>query len=100
MTTQVLFRIDPRVKEKAARRARQEGVPLGAVLKFATKAYANGDLHLAVTSTPEIPNAKTARLLAEVDRDIAAGRNLSPVFEDVDSAIAHLRSAVKKHKKQ
>lgn len=100
MTTQVLFRVDPRVKEKAVQRARREGVPLGVVLKFATNAYANGELHLAVTSTSEIPNAKTARLLAEIDRDIKAGRNLSPIFDDADSAIAYLRTATKKHQEK
>ncbi len=100
MTTQVLFRTDPQVKARAARRARLEGMPLGAVLNLATKAYAEGSLDVCVVGREEIPNAKTARLLAEIDRDIKAGRNLSPVFEDVDSAIAHLRAAVKRHKEK
>lgn len=94
--SQVLFRVDPRVKRRAVQRARQEGVPLGAVLKLATKAYGNGDLHLGVTHRlPEIPNARTRKALAAIDRDIKAGRNLSPVFEDVESFLSSLRGEKK-----
>ncbi len=93
--SQVLFRVDPRVKQRAVRRARQEGVPLGAVLKLATRAYANGDLHLGVTnSVSEIPNARTRKALAQIDRDIAAGKNLE-AYDNVDSFIASLKRHVK-----
>ncbi len=97
MTSQVLFRVDPKVKERAVQRARQEGVPLAAVLKLATKAYGNGHLHLEVTGAAEIPNARTRRSLAQIDRDIAAGKNLS-IYNDVDSFFSSLKRPLKSRK--
>lgn len=49
MTTQVVFNIDPKIKAKAMKRAKREGVPFAAVLKMATKAFAEGRLGLDIT---------------------------------------------------
>ncbi len=91
----MLFRVDPAVKTRATRRARQEGIPLGVVLKFATKAYANGELNLGITQSPEILNEKTVRQLAGIDRDIRLKKNLSPVVDDVESFLNSLRAVRK-----
>ena len=40
MTTQIVFNIDPKIKAQAMKRAKREGVPFSAVLKMATKAFA------------------------------------------------------------
>ena len=44
MTTQVIFKIDKKLKERAMKRAENEGLPFASVLKLATKAYVEGDL--------------------------------------------------------
>ena len=48
MTTQIVFNIDPKIKAKAMQRAKKEGVPFASVLKFATKAFANGELSVGL----------------------------------------------------
>lgn len=42
MTTQVVFNVDSKIKAKAMKRAKQKGIPFAAVLKLATKAFAEG----------------------------------------------------------
>ena len=49
MTTQIVFNIDPKIKAQAMKRAKREGVPFSAVLKMATKAFADGDLSMELT---------------------------------------------------
>jgi antitoxin component of RelBE/YafQ-DinJ toxin-antitoxin module len=44
MTSQVIFKIDTKVKEKAMKRAKAEGVPFASFLKMATEKYAEGEL--------------------------------------------------------
>ena len=42
MTTQIVFNIDPKIKAKAMKRAKAEGIPFAAVLKLAAEAFAEG----------------------------------------------------------
>lgn len=49
MTTQVVFNLDEKVKARAMRRAKKEGVAFAAVLKFAAKAFADGELSIGIT---------------------------------------------------
>lgn len=49
MMTQVVFNIDPKIKAQAMRRAKKEGVPFAAVLKLATKAFADGRFSVDIT---------------------------------------------------
>ncbi len=44
MTSQVIFKIDTKIKEKAMKRAKAEGVPFASFLKMATEKYAEGEL--------------------------------------------------------
>lgn len=48
MTTQVVFNVDSKIKAKAMKRARKEGIPFAAVLKMATKAFAEGRFSIDV----------------------------------------------------
>jgi len=48
MATQVVFNIDPKIKAKAMKRAKREGVPFASVLKFAAKAFAEGRFSIDV----------------------------------------------------
>jgi antitoxin component of RelBE/YafQ-DinJ toxin-antitoxin module len=44
MTSQVIFKIDTKIKEKAMKRAKAEGVPFASFLKMATEKYAEGEM--------------------------------------------------------
>lgn len=44
MTSQVIFKIDTKIKEKAMKRAKAGGVPFASFLKMATEKYAEGEL--------------------------------------------------------
>ena len=75
MTSQVVFTVDSKIKAKAMRRAKREGVPFAAVLKLATKAYAEGTSHIEMVSEEKF-NAKTARIIRAALRDAEQGKNI------------------------
>ena len=86
MTSQVIFKIDSKLKDKAMKRARQAGLPFASVLKFATQAYADGRFDIGLSEPePERFNAKTRKALEESLKDIKEGKNLSPVFDASDT---------------
>jgi len=93
MTSQVIFRIDKRLKDQAMKKARKQGMPLALVLKLATQAYTEGRLNVDVRE-PERFNAKTRKEIEEALEDIKHGRNLSPVFDadDIKGMDAYLNS--------
>ena len=91
MTSQVAFRIDKKLKDKALKKAQNEGLPLAAVLLLATKAYVEGDLDVQLVTQRKL-NAKTRRELQTISKDIRQGKNLSPPFGNAKDAIAYLKS--------
>lgn len=95
MTTQVIFKIDKKLKEKAVKKARKEGISLTAFYKHATERYVEDDLRVGLVQGPEIPNARTARLLERIDKDVKAGKNLSPGFDNAEDAIRYLKDYVR-----
>ncbi len=48
MTTQVVFNIDPKIKARAMKRAKRDGIPFASVLKFAARAFADGTLSVGI----------------------------------------------------
>ena len=48
MTTQIVFNIDPKVKARAMKRAKSEGIPFSAILKVMTKGFADGRFSLDI----------------------------------------------------
>ena len=91
MTSQVVFRIDKKLKDKAIKKAQNEGLPFAAVLKLATKAYVEGDLDVQLVTQRKL-NAKTRRELRRISQDIRQGKNLSPPFDNAKDAVAYLKS--------
>ena len=75
MTTQVVFKVDPKVKAKAMKRARKEGIPFAVVLKLLSRAFAEGRLSIDVTK-PERFNVKTEKELKKALRDVEQGKNI------------------------
>ncbi len=82
MTTQIVFNIDPKIKARAMKRAKQEGVPFASFLKMATEKFAEGEYSVGIIPR-EIPNARTARELLKASADFRKGKNISPAFSSV-----------------
>ncbi len=100
MTTQILFNIDSMLKKKVAARAKREGVSLSDVFKFAAKAYADESINFGLIERPEIPNTRTAKRWAKIDQDITEDRNVSPLFDSAEDAIAYLKKEVAHYRKK
>ncbi len=93
MTTQVIFKIDRKIKDQAMKKARGEGIAFASVLKLATKAFISGDLDIALVEKEEF-NLKTRREIRQAMKDIAHGKNLSPAFNNANDAIEYLKKAI------
>ncbi len=91
MTTQVIFKIDKKLKDLAMKKAQNEGLPFGAVLKLATKAFVDGTFDVGLISN-ETFNPATAKSLKKALKDIENGKNLSRSFSSAKEAIAYLKS--------
>ena len=91
MITQVIFKLDKKLKDQAIQKAQQQGIALSSVLKMATKAFVAGDLKVDLVQ-PEKFNAKTQKIIDKAVKDIKAGKNLSPRFNNVEDFIKYLKS--------
>ncbi len=91
MTTQVIFKIDKKLKDQAMKKAQDEGLPFGAVLKLATKAFVEGTLGIGLVSNESF-NASTGKSVHKALKDIKEGKNVSPRFTTTKEAIAYLKS--------
>jgi hypothetical protein len=91
MTTQVIFKIDKKLKDKAMAKARYEGIAFASILKLATKAFVDGDLMLGLVGSEKF-NAKTSGEVKRAVNDISRGKNLSPGFTTAKDAIKFLKS--------
>lgn len=91
MITQVIFKIDKKMKEKAMAKAQHDGISFASVLKLATKAFVEGDLTLGLVGSEKF-NAKTAREVKSALKDISQGKNLSLGFTSAKNAIEFLKT--------
>ena len=89
MTNKMIFNVDSKIKERAMRKAQQDGVSFSTVLKLATKAYAEGKLRLTISDTSSF-NEATRKEIEQALDDIKKGKNLSPAFTNARDAIAYL----------
>ena len=91
MTTQVIFKIDKKLKDQAMKKAQSEGLPFGMVLKLATKAFVEGNLGIGLISNESF-NLATGKMINKTLKDIKEGKNLSSRFINAQEAIAYLKS--------
>jgi antitoxin component of RelBE/YafQ-DinJ toxin-antitoxin module len=91
MNTQVIFNLDKKLKEKAMKKSRSEGVAFSSVLKLATKAFVEGDLDVRMIPKKEL-NEKTKKIIEKALKNIKEGKNLSPSFDNAKDAIAYLKA--------
>ncbi len=87
MTTQVVFNIDPKIKARAMRRAKRDGVPFASVLKFATKAFAEGRFSIDIV---EDIRPEKLKLLERASRDLDQGKGMR--FNSMEAFRKHIRS--------
>ena len=90
MTSQVIFKIDKKLKERAMKKARNEGIPLASVLKLATKAFVKGDLTIGLVRDENF-NATTRKEVEATLKDIAKNKNVSPRLSSAQEASRYLR---------
>ena len=91
MTSQVIFKIDKKLKQQALKKSHNEGFPFASVLKLATKAFVDGRLKIDVIETAPF-NVTTQQEIKNALNDIAKGKNLSPSFTSAKDAIKYLKA--------
>lgn len=90
MKTVISVKVDQEVKDKATMISKSMGLPLGTYLNMCLN-----DLVYRRTvrfSTPGYMTPYMEKTLSQTDKDIRAGRNLSPIFDNTEDAIAYLKS--------
>lgn len=90
MNTQVIFKVDKKLKDQAMRKAQSQGLPFGVILKLATKAFVQGSFDVGLIGTENF-NDRTRKNMMKALKDIKTGRNLSPGFRSANEAIAYLK---------
>lgn len=90
MITQVIFKIDKKLKDKAMAKAQHEGIAFASILKLATKAFVDGDLNLGLIGSEKF-NTAIGSDVASAQNDILKGKNLSPSFSSAKEAIGFLK---------
>ena len=90
MKTMLSIKTEVSLKRAAQQIAKDIGVPLSTIVNAQLKSFiAERKLTLRA---PEIPNAKTRKILDEAREDFRKGRNTSPGFDNMDDAIAWLEA--------
>ena len=90
MTTQVIFNIDQKLKDRAMKKAQGEGIPFASVLKLATRAYVDGQFDIGIVSNQSF-NLKTRREIANALTEIKSGKGLSPRFKSARDVMTYLK---------
>ncbi len=90
MVTQVIFKIDKKLKDKAMAKAQNEGIAFSSILKLATKAFVDGDFNVGLIINNEL-NPRTKKMLSREIKDIKNNKNMSPAFNNAKDAIAYLK---------
>ena len=80
MTSQVIVNVDTKLKNRAMKRAKSEGIPLSAILKSSLRAFVEGRIEFGLT---ESLNTKTLRRIEKAEDDYRKGKNISPAFKTV-----------------
>ncbi len=91
MTSQVIVKIDKKLKDQAMKKAQNSGVAFSYVIKLAIDAYVKGDLDVELVARPKL-NAKIRHELIQISKDFKKGKNIEGPFNDVEGAIAYLKA--------
>ena len=91
MNTQVIFKIDKNLKDKAMKKAQREGISFTTILKLATRAFVENQLNVGLVTKEEF-NPRTRKAIIRELKDVKNGKNISPGFNNAKDAIAYLKS--------
>jgi len=90
MKTVLNVKVDREVKIRAQKAAAELGLPLSIVVNENLRRFAS---ERAITfAAPLKPSKKLAKWVREAERDLKMGKNISPVFSDVEKGIEWLHS--------
>lgn len=93
MTTQVIFKIEKSLKDRAMKKAKERGIAFSAILKLATEAFVADELDIRLEKIENF-NTKTQKLIKQAVEDAKTGKNQSPAFDNAKDAIAWLKREV------
>lgn len=85
----VSIKLDPKTKKEAHKAAAKVGVPLSTILKGYIRDFIKTETVTFRAREPEIPNARTAKILRQAEKDWKEGKH-SPIFETGEEAVAWL----------
>lgn len=86
----ITIKTDPKVKAEVQKVARELGLPLSTMVNgFFRQVVREKRVVFEVGLTP---NKKTAKRLMQIERDIAEGKNLSPIFNNTKEFDEYLDS--------
>lgn len=78
MTSQVVFKVDHKLKAQAMKKAEQEGITLSTVLKLATQEFVDGHLKVGLCETPYHLNERSRRQVQKALDEARAGKGSVP----------------------
>lgn len=87
MTTRVIFNAEKKIKERAMKEAKKQGVSLSYFLNQALAEVASGEKKVEIV---EQVNEKTLKRLQKAYEEIKQGKNLSPKFANVEEGLTWL----------
>lgn len=90
MKTQLIFKTDKEVKIRAQKTAKNLGLPLSTVINAYLKEFIR-EQKVTFSMEPEL-RPEVGRMLKKASADFDKGKNISPLFHNVEDAIHYLRS--------
>ena len=85
----VSVKLDPKTKKEAQKAAAKVGVPLSTILKGYLKDFIKTETVTFSAREPEIPNARTARIIRQAQKNRKEGK-ASPVFDNAEDMFKYL----------
>lgn len=95
MITQVIFKIDKKIKEQAQKKAKARGLTFSDVLKMASYQYVEGGFEPMLQRKEEF-KPSIARMIKKSIAEIEAGKGLSPAFHTADEMYDYLEKDIAK----
>ena len=89
MTTKVIFNVDKKIKERAMKVAKEQGITISDFLSMSLMDFSLGKKRVEIV---EQVNAKTLRSIKRAVADRKLGKNTSPTFTNAKDALQWLHS--------
>jgi len=93
MKTIINIKSDVETKKQAQKLSKELGVPLSTIINVYLKQFIR--TREFTFSLSHVMRPELEKIIAEAEKDIAAGKNLSPSFSDSKSAINWLKKATR-----